>query len=163
MKNLIISLGLFISLSIFGGHHKMGESHNAHSSQDGSNPFVMIARLTVKPGMVEQYLNIADEVDKTTKLNEPGMLFHNFDADPDNALGFNWTEVYSNSKALVIHLTADYALEYVGKHNELADSFSIEIYGDLSKEAIEAVLGLGLPFKHFKTTRVGYVRENKFN
>ena len=52
MKNLIISLGLFIALSIFGEHHKMAESHNAHSSKDGSNPFVMIARLTVKPGMV---------------------------------------------------------------------------------------------------------------
>ena len=129
----------------------------------GDNPFILIARIKVKKGYVDEYFDAAREVDELVQKTEPGMLFHNFDADPDNALGFNWTEVYSNSEALVIHLTADYALEYVGKHNELADSFSIEIYGDLSKEAIEAVLGLGLPFKHFKTTRVGYVRENKFN
>ena len=162
MKNIILTVSLILSVGLFAGHHEKGEGHSAKKSQEGSNPFVMIARLTVKPGMVEEYLEIADDVDKVTKRYEPGMLFHNFDADPDNPLGFNWTEVYSNSEALVIHLTADYALDYVGKHNELADSFSVEIYGDLSEEAINAVLGLGLPFNHFKTTRGGYVRENKF-
>jgi ketosteroid isomerase-like protein len=42
----------------------------------------------------------------------------------------------------------------------LADSFEIEIYGNISKEAFEAVTALGFPFKHFKTTRVGYTRDN---
>ena len=87
MKNLIVSIGLFISLTVFGGHHEMGESHHADSSQDGKNPFVMIARLTVKPGKVDQYLDIADEVDKVTKLYEPGMLFHNFDEEGEQRWG----------------------------------------------------------------------------
>lgn len=151
----------FIVFCVFSSFTAANED-SSKIFQDGSNPFVMIARLTVKPGKVEEYLKIADEVDKITKKEEPGMLFHNFDADPDNPLGFNWTEVYSNSRALIVHLSADYALDYVGKHNELADSFSIEIYGDLSQEAIKAVLGLNLPFKHFKTTKVGYVRTNIF-
>ena len=36
--------------------------------------------------MVEEYLDIANEVDNAVELSEPGMLFHNFDADPDDPL-----------------------------------------------------------------------------
>ncbi len=128
----------------------------------GQNPFLLIARIIVKPGLVEDYLCIAEEVDKMTREYEPGMLFHNFDADPDNPLCFTWSEIYQNSAALVQHLSAPYALNYVAKHQELAESFEIEIYGNLSKEAEEAARGLGLPFRHFKTTRVGYVRKERF-
>ena len=47
-------------------------------------PFVLIARVKVKPGEVENYLKIAEEVDKAVEISEPGMLFHNLDADPSN-------------------------------------------------------------------------------
>ena len=52
--------------------------------------------------------------------------------------------------------------EYVAKHAELADGFTIEIYGDVSQDVIETINRLGIPLKHFKTTRVGYVREKNF-
>ena len=106
----------------------------------------MIARIQVKPGMVEDYLEIANDVDLITKQEEPGMLMHNFDQDPTDPLKFTWSEVYENSEALLVHFGASYAGEYVAKSNELADSFEIEIYGDLSNEAIETVKSFGLPF-----------------
>ena len=31
---------------------------------DGLNPFILIARIQIKEGMVDNYLSIADEVDK---------------------------------------------------------------------------------------------------
>lgn len=34
--------------------------------------------------------------------------------------------------------------------------------GDLSKDAIEAAASLGLTFKHFKTTEVGFVSHKYF-
>ena len=49
---------------------------------------------------------------------------------------------------------------YVEQHAELGDGFEIEIYGELKKETIQAVDALGVPFKHFVTTDVGYVRES---
>ena len=52
--------------------------------------------------------------------------------------------------------------EYVAKHADLADGFSIEIYGNVSKNVIDTIDRLGIPLKHFKTTRVGYVREKNF-
>ena len=152
-------LTIFIYVSsinfIHAGHHE-------DLSMDGQNPFILIARIQVKAGMVEEYLEIADEVDKAVELSEPGMLFHNFDADPDDPLAFTWTEVYSNSNAFIKHDANPPVQEYVVKHAELADGFTIEIYGDVSQDVIETINRLGIPLKHFKTTRVGYVREKNF-
>jgi quinol monooxygenase YgiN len=112
--------------------------------------------------MVENYLNIANEVDKAVELSEPGMLFHNFDSDPDDPLAFTWTEVYSNSDAFIKHDANPPVQEYVKKHAELADGFTIEIYGNVSTNVIDTINRLGVPLKHFKTTRVGYVRDENF-
>ncbi len=152
-------LTIFIYVSsinlIHAGNHE-------DKSMDGQNPFILIARIQVKAGMVEEYLEIADEVDKAVELSEPGMLFHNFDADPDDPLAFTWTEVYSNSNAFIKHDANPPVQEYVTKHAELADGFTIEIYGNVSKDVIETINRLGIPLKHFKTTRVGYVRDKNF-
>ena len=78
-------------------------AHHEHKSADGNNPFILIARIHVKEGMVEEYLDIGNEVDNAVELSEPGMLFHNFDADPEDPLAFTWTEVYSNSEAFIKH------------------------------------------------------------
>ena len=95
-------------------------------------PFVLIARVKVKPGEVENYLKIAEEVDKAVEKSEPGMLFHNFDSDPSNELKFTWTEIYKNDDALIFHINNPPVGEYVEKHFRLAESIEIEIYGKLA-------------------------------
>jgi autoinducer 2-degrading protein len=128
----------------------------------GRNPFLLIARIGVKENMIEEYLAIAEEVDNAVQESEPGMLFHNFDKDPDDPLGFVWSEVYTGSDALIAHINNPPVQAYVEKHDELADTFEIEVYGNLSEDAISAVKALEVPFKHFKSTDVGYVREESF-
>ena len=128
----------------------------------GKNPFLLIARIGVKENMIEEYLAIAEEVDNAVQESEPGMLFHNFDKDPDDPLGFVWSEVYTDSEALIAHINNPPVQAYVEKHDELADTFEIEVYGNLSEDAISAVKALEVPFKHFKSTAVGYVREENF-
>ena len=128
----------------------------------GRNPFLLIARIGVKENMIEEYLAIAEEVDNAVQESEPGMLFHNFDKDPDDPLGFVWSEVYTGSDALIAHINNPPVQAYVEKHDELADTFEIEVYGNLSEDAISAVKALEVPFKHFKSTDVGYVREENF-
>ena len=137
-------------------------AHHGYKAADGDTPFILIARIQVKDGMVEEYLKIADEVDNAVELSEPGMLFHNFDADPDDPLAFTWTEVYTNSEAFIKHDANPPVQEYITKHAELADGFTIEIYGNVSQNVINTINRLGVPFKHFKTTKVGYVREKNF-
>ena len=90
---------------------------------EGENSIILIVRISVKPGLVKEYLEIAEEVDKETKRLEPGMIFHNFDSDPDDELVFTWSEIYLNSEALIFHLDAAHAQEYVKKHDQLADGF----------------------------------------
>ena len=128
----------------------------------GRNPFLLIARIGVKENMIEEYLAIAEEVDNAVQESEPGMLFHNFDKDPDDPLGFVWSEVYTDSEALIAHINNPPVQAYVEKHDELANTFEIEVYGNLSEDAISAVKALEVPFKHFKSTDVGYVREENF-
>ena len=129
-------------------------------------PFVLIARVKVKPGEVENYLKIAEEVDKAVEKSEPGMLFHNFDSDPSNELKFTWTEIYKNDDALIFHINNPPVGEYVEKHFRLAESIEIEIYGKLATETIDTISQVwgsaNIPFKHFKTTNVGYYRNSIF-
>ncbi len=49
-------------------------------------PFVLIARVIVKSGKVEEYMKIASTVDEAVEKTEPGMLFHHFDSDPANEI-----------------------------------------------------------------------------
>ena len=129
---------------------------------DIPTPFVLLARITVKQGMINEYLSLAAEADKAVERTEEGMLFHNFDADPDDPHKFVWTEVYRNSSDFLFHADNPPVQDYVEKHAELATHFSIEIYGNVSQAVIDKIKSLGLPLQHFATTCVGYVRSERF-
>jgi len=129
---------------------------------DCGTTFVLLARITVKEGMVNEYLSIAAEADKAVEKTEEGMLFHNFDADPDDPHKFVWTEVYRKSEDFLFHADNPPVQDYVAKHSELATHFSIEIYGNVSQEVIDKINSLEIPLKHFATTSVGYVRSERF-
>ena len=95
------------------------------------NPFVLIARITVKEGKVGEYMAIANDADNAVKKSEPGMLLHTFDADPNDKHKFVWTEVYRKSADFLFHADNPPVQDYVNKHADLADHFSIEIYYQL--------------------------------
>ena len=46
---------------------------------DASTPFLLLARIHVKPGCVDDYLSLAATTDAGVKDSEPGMLHHTFD------------------------------------------------------------------------------------
>ena len=128
-----------------------------------SNPFILIARIRVKKGKIEEYLKIAKEADDAVNASEPDMLIHTFDQDPTDPLEFTWSEVYRTSEAMVHHINNPPVVAYVEKHQEIADKFEIEVYGNITDETINAIKALNVPFKHFKTTEVGYIRTEKFS
>ena len=127
-----------------------------------SNPFILICRLRVKEGKVDEYLKLAKEADDAVNASEPDMLIHTFDQDPTDPLEFTWSEVYRTSEAMIHHLNNPPVQAYAEKHQEIADKLEIEVYGNITDETIEAIEGLNVPFKHFKTTQVGYIRKEKF-
>ena len=92
-------------------------------------PFILLARIQVKPDKVEEYLELAAKTDAAVEASEPGMLHHTFDQDPENQLCFVWSEVYKNDDAFLAHLANPPVGEYLQGHAELGDNFTVEVYG----------------------------------
>lgn len=129
---------------------------------DGTNPFILLARITVSPGKLDAYLDLAAGVDGEVEASEPGMLFHNFDQDSTDPHKLVWSEVYRQSDDFLFHADNPPVVDYVGKHADLAESFTIEIYGTVSQAVIDKINDLDVPLQYFPTTRVGFVRSERF-
>ena len=63
------------------------------ASFDESTPFMLLARIHVKAGCVDQYLELARVTDEAVQASEPGMIHHTFDQDPNDPQAFVWSEV----------------------------------------------------------------------
>jgi autoinducer 2-degrading protein len=127
------------------------------ASFDKSTPFMLLARIHVKPDCEKAYLELAGTTDAAVQASEPGMLHHTFDQDPDNPQAFVWSELYANDAAFAAHVSNPPVQEYLQKHAELADDFRVEVYGTVGDECRTLMESLGLPLKIFET-QLGYSR-----
>ena len=125
---------------------------------EGIKPFVLIARLHALPEKAAEVIALSAAADRAVKAGEPGMLLHTFDRDPDDALGFVWTELYENSAALEFHLQNPDLIEYLDAVSPLLDAFTDELYGEVSKSAVDMLKATETPTKHYKT-ELGYIRD----
>ena len=55
---------------------------------DIQNPFVLLERITVRPGTIKRYPRVTTEADKLVEKTKYRMLVHNFDVDPVNLTSF---------------------------------------------------------------------------
>ena len=124
---------------------------------DKSTPFMLLARIHVKPGCVDQYLELARVTDEAVQASEPGMIHHTFDQDPDDPKAFVSSELYSNDDPFSAHVSNPPVQEYLQKHAELGDGFSVEVYGTVGDECRKLMESFGLPLKLF-STKLGYSR-----
>lgn len=85
------------------------------------------------------------------------MIHHTFDQDPDDPQAFVWSELYANDEAFAAHVSNPPVQEYLQKHAELGDGFSIEVYGTVGDSCRELMESFGLPLKIFPS-RLGYSR-----
>ena len=129
------------------------------SNFNEKTPFILIARIKVKPEFREEYLRIAKITDMKVNEKEPGMLHHTFDQDPDDILSFTWSEVYKNDVAFVDHLSNDDVKHYLEKHAEFGSDFRVEVYGTVGKECLDLMKSTNLPLKVYNTL-FGYSRLN---
>ena len=127
------------------------------ASFDKSTPFMLLARIHVKPGCVDRYLTLARDTDEAVRTSEPGMIHHTLDQDPDDPQAFVWSEVYANDEAFSAHASNPPVQEYLQKHAELGDGFSVEVYGTVGDDCLQLMESFGLPLKIFET-KLGYSR-----
>jgi autoinducer 2-degrading protein len=153
MRKLVaLSLLYLISLSILPT-----VAEESESNPTGLKPFVLIARLHALPEERETVIALSRHADARVKATEPGMLLHTFDRDPSDPLGFVWTEVYANSDALIFHLENPDLIAYLEEVSPLLDSFTVELYGEVSSAAVEQLRATGTPTTHYET-ELGYIR-----
>ena len=114
---------------------------------DRSTPFMLLARIHVKADCLDQYLELARITDVAVQSSEPGMLHHTFDQDPQDPQAFVWSEVYANDEAFAAHVSNPPVQEYLQKHAELGDGFSIEVYGTVGDDCRKLMRSFGLPLK----------------
>ena len=137
------------------------ENHSQPQSaadQFNGTPFVVIGRLHALPVRGDALLTLSAAVDKKVEKSEPGMLLHTFDQDPNDSLGFVWTEVYASRLAFEYHLQNPDLNAYLEAAGAITDAFSVEVYGTVSPSALATTSAAGVPFEHFKT-RAGYIRD----
>ena len=127
------------------------------ASFDKSTPFMLLARIHVKPGCVDQYLELARVTDEAVQASEPGMIHHTFDQDPDDPLTFVWSEVYANDAAFMAHVANPPVQDYLENHAAIGDGFSIEVYGSVGADCRTLMESFGLPLKIFES-KLGYSR-----
>ncbi|WP_320677006.1 antibiotic biosynthesis monooxygenase family protein [Prochlorococcus sp. MIT 1300] len=124
---------------------------------DSSTPFILIARIQIKPDKVSEYLELATNTDAAVQASEPGMLHHTFDQDPENPLCFTWSEVYKDDEAFLSHLANPPVGAYLQGHAQLGDGFTVEVYGTVGDKCKTALEETGLPVKIFES-KCGYSR-----
>ena len=129
-----------------------------HGAETGMQPFVLIARLHALPGRAPEVIALSGAADRAVQAGEPGMLLHTFDRDPDDPLGFVWTEVYADSAALEFHLQNPDLIKYLEDVGPLLDVFTVELYGNVADASVNMLRATGTPTKHFKT-ELGYIRD----
>ena len=69
------------------------------SAFGGETPFILLARVQVKPGMVDAYLEAAAAADKGVMDSEPGMLHHTV-SESSGAQAILWQLSQRNSVTL---------------------------------------------------------------
>ena len=92
-------------------------------------PFMLLEKLKVKEDKFVEYFEIEDKIDKAVEADEPRMLHHTFDQDPDDPLNFVWSEVSKNDDALLAYLANPALSVYLETHPELGNNFSVKFYG----------------------------------
>ena len=126
------------------------------ASFDESTPFMLLARIHVKPGCVDEYLELARVTDAAVQAAEPGMIHHTFDQDPADHQAFVWSGSIRTMRRSEPCLQSPCA-GVSEKHAELGDGFSIEVYGTVGDECRQLMESFGLPLKIFET-KLGYSR-----
>ena len=104
-----------------------------------NTPFILIARIQVKPDKIQEYLLLAAKTDKAVEASEPGMCHHTFDQDPEDPIRFVWSEVYKNDEAFIAHLANPAVGEYLQEHPKLADNFTVEVYRNVGDKCLEII------------------------
>ena len=113
--------------------------------------FIVLARIRIKPGCVDDYISMSKSTDDLVQQNESGTAHHVFVSDPSDPLSFTWAEAFVNDAAFLEHLNAPHIANYFKEHERLGDAFSLEFYGSIGEASLKAMEQSGISFTVYET------------
>ena len=113
--------------------------------------FIVLARIRIKAGCVDDYISMSKATDDLVQQNESGTAHHVFVADPNDPLLFTWAEAFVNDEAFLEHLNAPHIANYFKEHERLGEAFSLEFYGSISEASLKAMEQSGITFTVYET------------
>lgn len=119
--------------------------------------FIVLARIRIKAGCVDEYIAMSKATDDLVQQNESGTAHHVFVSDPNDPLSFTWAEAFVNDAAFLEHLNAPHIADYFKEHERLGEAFSLEFYGTIGEPSLKAMQNSGIAFKVYNTA-CGFTR-----
>ena len=113
--------------------------------------FIVLARIRIKAGCVDDYISMSKATDDLVQQNESGTAHHVFVADPNDPLLFTWAEAFVNDEAFLEHLNAPHIANYFKEHERLGEAFSLEFYGSIGEASLKAMEQSGITFTVYET------------
>ena len=113
--------------------------------------FIVLARIRIKAGCVDDYISMSKATDDLVQQNESGTAHHVFVADPNDPLLFTWAEAFVNDEAFLEHLNAPHIANYFKEHERLGEAFSLEFYGSIGEPSLKAMEQSGITFTVYET------------
>ena len=114
--------------------------------------FIVLARIRIKAGCVDDYISMSKATDDLVQQNESGTAHHVFVSDPNDPLLFTWAEAFVNDEAFLEHLNAPHIANYFKEHERLGEAFSLEFYGSIGEASLKAMEQSGITFTVYETT-----------
>ena len=113
--------------------------------------FIVLARIRIKAGCVDDYISMSKATDDLVQQNESGTAHHVFVSDPNDHLLFTWAEAFVNDEAFLEHLNAPHIANYFKEHERLGEAFSLEFYGSIGEASLKAMEQSGITFTVYET------------
>jgi quinol monooxygenase YgiN len=106
-------------------------------------PFRMIVRQGIKPGKLEEFKKMAEELTSGVDANEPTTLGYEWFIDEDGSSCY-LIESYGNAEAFLLHFQNLGAK--LGAMLEISPLEEMVVVGDLTPQVKEMLAGLGAKF-----------------
>lgn len=139
MKPRILFLSLIIAITALSCQQKPAaqETQNEVAAQPADNQMMIIAKVAIKPENVDDFINAAQSIIKSSN-EEEGCIEYQLFQSPYDKSNFVFVEKYVNQAAIDFHFSTTYFKEFGSTiANWTASPAEIKIYGIASERTAE--------------------------
>tara|TARA_B100000700_G_C14588704_1_gene643556 strand:- start:48 stop:443 length:396 start_codon:yes stop_codon:yes gene_type:complete len=117
--------------------------------------FVVIINGKVKKSSLRDYEEVATQTMQALKVHNKDILFNFYSKPANDSDSFRWCIFADNIDALINYFSSPIIALYMANHEQLGESYSIELHSNLGKEEFKTLNEMGLTIDYF-SFKAGY-------